>query len=698
MSELGDTSGSTSVASEPQADSADGRDIVGAAEDQPSTPNAQTLPTPPGAPPAHAPPAPGQETASQAQPTSSAAAPAETLPPAGLGTPLTQALAPMQHRQLVKQARRLQSRGSLDLPGAARLLAQAAELVASGPDRAFILSQLARTYLRLGQPEAAITVLISERDWPHHLPAAFEILIKAAGQVSAVEPLRWLAKCPAQHHQPSPEVMERALGIALYRGDLDFGEQIVGLATELYSAENMHAALLRGRLRDRQKRESEAIDAYLVAARLGTRDSRCYGRLVFLLNKTRRLDETLEWCRRGLELGLDATIQRQLEKILVRRTALPGGTRGALQTLLPIYVRRGDAAVERMAQLPVVPGSAVQAGDLTWALGTRAGNPHLYPCKLDTAAAVAFPTPFAPRELFARPRGQTCLALGANGADWQAMMLETDGAGAVFPLPGKPRGVIVLGERCIFAFRDGTVEARTWDGQPEWRVRFAGSAFAYWLAGGGDRALTTYLDWIYELEPATGRDAGHMSVKTAPGIAPGGAARTAGARRAWIQSVGFIGARAFGIFHGGFFEIGRGARLELVEAISPATPPYRVLTDSSGQLIALKGEASMRTVGLDGRLSGSIPAPTSPYDLERLDATRFVRYDNRVIETLDADGSELHRFETADLIRSLRVIGEKELRLVVGRDVLRVRLDEKGPPRPADGAQAVIPPLISNLR
>ncbi len=654
-------------------------------------PPPRALPTPPAA---TTPPPPRQDL-----PTPSTAAATTPPPPQAPSTAAPAAPPPLtQFHQLMKHARRLQGGESLDLRAAAQVLAQAAELVEPGPDRAFALSQLARTYLRLDQPDGAITVLLSEQDWPHHLPTAFEILTKAAGQASAVEPFRWLATCPAQHHEPSPQVFERALGIALYRNDYDYGEQILTLASELYPPEDVNVALLKGRLRDRQKRQSEAIDAYLQAARLGTRDARCYSRLTTLLNKTRRLNETLEWCRRGLELGLDAATQRQLEKILVARTALPGGKRSALETILPLYIRRGEALVERVAQLPIAPNRAVQTGELTWALGTRSGNPHLFPCKVETAEAMGFQAPFVPREFFVRTGGQICLALGLHGAEWQAMMLAANGASAVFPLPDKPRNVSVLPDRCIFSFRDGTIEARTWNGQPAWQVRFARNAFAYWLSGGEDRALVTYMDWVYELVPETGQDAGHASVKTAPGIAAGGAARTAGSRRAWIQGLGFIGERAFGLFHGGLYEIGRGARLELLEAISPEDPLYRMVSDSDGELIALRAEASMRTVGLDGKLSEPFPTPTGNHHLERLGATRFVRHSSRVIATIDADGTEMHRFETADPIRSVRVIGEKELRVVVGREVLRVRLDEQQGPRLADRLEQTIPPLTLDVR
>lgn len=585
---------------------------------------------------------------------------------------------PPAYRRYVDQAQAALERKEPDSQTAAEFFARAAEFVSPGFERAFVLGQLATIALKSGRPEEAVSVLLSEADWPHHVPAAYATLARAAVQADSLEAFRWLATRPGQYWEPSSAVFDQGVRIALNAKKPEFADELVGLAEQLCERGDPVVPLLRGLTREKQKRPEEAIAAYREAAGHGGTDPRVFRRLSLLLDKAKEPEEAAEWCRRGLALDLDARARQDLEKRLARIQAGSGKPHEASE-ILPIYVRSGVASIEREFSFPVQIREAAQAGGVAWARATRRGSPCVFVGQPGNECR-ELRVDVKPTQLFVHPTGDRCVVLGhdAQGNDVGAVALS-DGLVSLFPLPGTPREVVRLADGWIASFRDGMLERRDWSGQPAWQSRLPDpDAYPHFLAADERIALASHLDRIYELDPATGEIKGTVQIKAAEpqeisagpltiSIALGGAF--------WLQGLGVANGRGFAIANDRFFEVLPGPRLEPRERLQQFDDVRVPIVDEQGQLLAFQGNDAFRLLGPDGELGPAMSCPWPRHGLARLPDGHLVSYGSRELAVLDESGSETHRFEATHDVRSVAATGPMQVRVAVARDVLSLRMN-----------------------
>jgi hypothetical protein len=211
-------------------------------------------------------------------------------------------------------------------------------------------------------------------------------------------------------------------------------------------------------------------------------------------------------------------------------------------------------------------------------------------------------------------------------------------------------------------------------GELRWQDRLSRQeAFAYFFAGDESRGLASFMNQIYEFVPATGTIGGPMAIEPSVEIFRESTFEVTFEQEAWVQGLGLSRGRAFVLGGDRLFEVLPGPRLELREELDQNERLQVALTDENGELIGFQGNGVLRVLRRDGTLAPAAACPWERHGLARLNDEQLVSYSNRLIFILDAvTGEETHVFEAANNIRSLKVEGGSETRVVIGRDVLKV--------------------------
>jgi tetratricopeptide (TPR) repeat protein len=581
------------------------------------------------------------------------------------------------YRRLVDEALAHLDADDPDPRGAERLFAQAASLVPPGFDRSFVLGQLATLALEDDRPADVVELLLSVADWPHHVPAAFATLTRAAVEARSIEAFRWLATRPGEYHDPTPAVLDHGVRIALRAGDAPFARELVALASELCSEADSLVPLLQGLVLEKDGRPADAIHAYQRAAELEGSDARIYRRLTLLLDREKKPDEAREWCRRALELDLEASARQEIEKRIARLEAPTGAKRSAAASVLPLYVRSGSAQIERTASFPVQVTRAVQAGEKIWASGTRRSRPHLFICSGDAVAE--FPLEIRPTDLFPHPRGEMCLVIGIEGnEDPAGLLVQQDGSVVQLSFQDRPNNVVVLPDGWLCSYRAGDLERWEWSGQLRWRSRLPDpESYAHFFAADSDLCLASHLNQIFELRIDSGEVLGSVAVEAQPTTMSAGGFEIEFEISGfdWVLGLGVRDGRGFAVADQKFSQISHGPDLQLQEKLEGDDAVRFPLHDESGRLLAFRANDSFRAVLPDGSLASPVAAPWDRRDLAPLEGDLWISYGGTQIAAMDAGGHESYVFEAAKQIRSLGPVGSRTIRTVIGRDVLRVDLD-----------------------
>jgi tetratricopeptide (TPR) repeat protein len=585
---------------------------------------------------------------------------------------------PPEYRRLVDEALADLDRGDGDPSLAEDRFGRAAALVPPGFERAFVLGQIATIALDLGRADQAVAVLLSDADWPHHVPAAFATLTRAGVEARSAEAFRWLATRPAEYHETGIEPLDNGVQIALRQvNDVEFAERLTDLAAELCGDGDPIVCLLRGLVREKQDRRGDAIAAYVSAAELGGTDPRIYRRLTLLLDKEKRRDEAKQWCRRALEIDLDAAARQDIEKRLSRLEAAPGAKRAASAHVLPLYVRTGAATIERVTAFPVQVTQAVQGPATAWGSGTRRKSPHLFIAQIGGDAA-EYQLTFRPIVLRLAPEGAHCLALGsAEDGTCQAALVREDGESRALVLPAAPDNVVALADGWLVSFRSGVLEKYTWSGERSWRSQLPGpGAYAHFLAADSEIAFASHLNTIYEVDTEAGRVNGPVVIEPKSSEYSAGTVSFTmeyGEASAWVAGLAVDRGRGFAVAADQFFEILAGPRLLPRERFDDFDHVRIPMFNDAGRAVAFQGNETFRAIQADGSLGAEIRCPWRQHGLARLDDHRFASYGARRISIIDASGQESHKLEAANEVRSLRVIDANTCRAVIGKDVLALR-------------------------
>ena len=588
---------------------------------------------------------------------------------------------PPEYRRFVDQALAERDREDGDPKRAEEHFSRASALVPPGFDRAFVLGQIATIALDLGRADQAVAILLSDADWPHHVPAAFATLIRAGVEAQSAEAFRWLATRPAEYHEAGIEPLDNGVQIALRQTkDVEFAERLVDLAADLFGDGSPVVCLLRGLVREKQDRRGDAITAYVSAAELGGTDPRIYRRLTLLLDKEKRRDEAKQWCRRALEIDLDAAARQEIEKRLSRLEAAPGAKRAAAAHVLPLYVRTGAATIERVAAFPVQVTQAVQGPATAWGSGTRRKSPHLFSAQIG-GDVVEYQLTFRPIVLRLAPGGAHCLALGSaeDGTCQAALFRGNGGESRALVLPAAPDNVVALADGWLVSFRSGVLEKYAWSGERSWRSQMPGpGAYAHFLAAGSEIAFASHLNTICEVDTETGRVSGPVVIEPKSSEYSAGAVSFKmeyGEASAWVAGLAADAdqGHGFAVAAGQFFEILAGPRLLPRERFDDFDHVRIPMLNDAGRAVAFQGNETFRAIQADGSLGAEIPCPWRKHGLARLDDHRFVNYGARRISIIDVSGQETHDLEAAKEVRSLRVIDANTCRAVIGKDVLALR-------------------------
>lgn len=584
---------------------------------------------------------------------------------------------PAAYRRCVDQAQAALEREGPGSQTGAELFARAAGTVPPGFERAFALGQLATIALKSDRPEEAVSVLLSEADWPHHVPAAYATLARAAVQSETVEAFRWLATRSGKYWEPSGDVLDQGVRIALNAKRLEFADELVRLAEELYESVDPIVPLLRGLVREKQKRPQDALAAYREAADRGGTDARIFRRLSLLLDKSKESEEAAEWCRRGLELNPDARVRQELEKRLARIEAQSGKPPETAE-ILPVYLRSGDASIERELSFPVQVSEATQARGTVWARATRRGSSVVFVGRRDEPSA-ELALDFKATRLVASPTGGSCLVFGHESeGNPLGSVVSPDGVASTFPLPGTPREIACLDDGWIASFREGALERRDWAGRLTWQAHLLhADAYAHFLAADEQIALASHLDRVYQFDPSTGEATGTVEVEPAKTqeISAGPITMGITVGPSWLQGLGVAKGRGFAIAGDQFYEVLPGPQLELRERLQRFDDVRVPMVDEQGQLLAFQGNDGFRLLGPNGELRSTVACPWQRHGLARLPDGRLVSYGGRELAVLDESGLETHRFETTHDVRSVAAVGRTLVRVVVARDVLSLQVD-----------------------
>ena len=564
-----------------------------------------------------------------------------------------------------------------DLDAAQACFARAASMVRPGDDRAYALGQLAAVALRAGRPGDVLAALMSEADWAHHVPASFDSLWRAAVAAEEIEPFCWLSQREARYHEPSVVWIDWGVGLALREGRWDFAGRLIDLVGTFGEAPLQ--ALLRGQLLEKQERTDEAIESFRSAAEIGCTDARCFRRLTLLLDRVKRRDEAAEWCRRALVLELDAAARAEIEKRLARLEAPAGKKRMASAGVIPLYLRRGDATIERVASAPVALVNATIASAALWGAGTRRGTHHLFLRAPDGNVALEWALGLTPRAVSPTRDGRRCLVVGPVAVDdtrSRGMIASSDGEVVDLGLVDSASAVAVLSDRWVTASREGPIQAIGCRGEALWTAALPGSVFAYHFAADDERVLATHTDRLFELDPSCGELRGSAMIPEKPPFTSAEGPITIsisfGEAASWARGLGIAAGRGWLIAADRLFEVTRGPGLVGRARYDGYDYPSYPVTDRRGGLVAFQGSDHIAVVGRDGPRD-PIPCPWSRHDLVPLAHGRLASFGGNELALLDeATGEETHLIEAASKIRSVEARLDGAALVAVGRDLLLV--------------------------
>jgi len=519
---------------------------------------------------------------------------------------------------------------------------------------------------------------MSDVDWPHHVPASFDCLARAAVAAEDLEPLRWLAQRDGQYHEPSLAWVDRGVGLALREQRFGFAERLVELVGGFADAPLQ--ALLHGQVLEKQGREGDAIESFRRAAELGSTDPRAFRRLTLLLDRAKRRDESAEWCRRALRLDLDPAARVDIEKRLARLEAPAGRKRDASARVIPLYLRQGDATIERLASAPVALTEASVADGVLWGTAMRKGRPHLFVRAPAENVELEWTLGLTPHTVCASSDGRSCLVMGPISADdgrWRGMVARSDGEVVDLGLVDVVSAVITLADRWLTASRDGPVQAFGVGGGLLWKASLPGGAFPYHFAADSQRVLATHTDRIFELALSGGELRGSTKIPQKPevtsSVGPITISMSFGEEASWPRGLGMAAGRGWLIASDQLFEVAPGPRLIGRERYEGYDYPSFAVTDRRGALVAFKGNEQIAVVGPDG-LRQPIPCPWSRRELSPLTHGRLASFGGNELALINAmSGEESYFLEAPSKIGAVEAGPGGAALVVVGRDLLLVR-------------------------
>jgi tetratricopeptide (TPR) repeat protein len=584
---------------------------------------------------------------------------------------------PQEFDAMTERAYRLLEAEDPDLDAVQACFTRAAACVGPGDDRAYALGQAATVALRAERPRDSVEALMSDIDWPHHVPASFDCLMRAAVAAEDLEPFRWLAQREARYHEPSLAWVDRGVSSALREQRFTFAERLVELVGGLGDAPLQ--ALLHGQVLEKEGREGDAIESFRRAAELGSADPRAFRRLTLLLDRAKRRDESAEWCRRALRLDLDAAARAEIEKRLARLQAPAGRKRDASAGVIPLYPRKGNATIERLASAPVALTEASVADGVLWGTAMRKGSPHLFSRAPAENVELEWALGLTPLTVCASSDGRCCLVMGPISADdkrWRGMVASLDGGVVDLGLLDVVSAVVTLADRWLTASRDGPVQAFGLGGEPRWTASLPGGVFPYHFAADSQRVLATHTDRIFELDPNDGALRGSSKIPEKPevtsSVGPVTISMSFGEQASWPRGLGIAAGRGWLIASDQLFEVAPGARLIGRERYEGYDYPSVAVVDRRGALLAFKGNEQIAVVGPDG-LRPPIPCPWSRRDLSRLSPHRLASFGGNVLALIDeASGQETHLLEAASKIGAVDAGPDGAALVAVGRDLLLV--------------------------